>query len=725
MSIPIPLLPGFGSKHDHNRYKNYHGKKSQQFVARGEVMSQAPKNLITHVSGSFSARCNSEELEKEQQEIKSARMSTHQVCFRPESPRVKQIVNVNSRNKWLKLDREVLRFFMYFKEAVHESPLEHFRVRKCVLLYYLANDTVQISEPRVENSGLQQGAFLHNQPVNQLPGIKGEKILRLKDLGVGSELTLFGRTFLIVDADGKTRGYFAEKLNLELSSALPYPLDPVAVKKVEMESRVPVVSPKAQDTLKNFLEYGTQCLSFTALWENPAELPAHNIRRFMLHYYLADDTIEIKEVYNANSGREPFPKFLSRRKCVKEDGTNFEPSDFKCGEKVQINGRMLQLLTCNTFTRDFYTGIGIVQTNYPYTEPRKQYPKMVPAPYNGFGSEEDSLGSCYNLVLKPPKKDYHRQLTYADQIIKLRLLLQSHLPQDKDRVLLLSFHLEDETLSLYEPLRRNSGIPGGKFLERGRYINNETGKKFLTEDFRSALLTAVSKRYSRASPGDTGDIIEILKRKYQVLSGDSFSMEFYGIEKPIQEEVRVAQSLSEQFAGVNLRSTFRSVDIHRFGTLPTTVIMDTMTKLGLNFEAGNLDNVLRLVSQSKTAVWYNDLCDVLSLPLLHNESVMFKDITLRKLQGLSENLRGHLRENDVHESGYCDIERLYEMNVSDVELKVACPVALCEGGMVNYDILCDRVFDFPFTNTPVCKACGSTKNVVVKYNLNICHKCLE
>lgn len=41
------------------------------------------------------------------------------------------------------------------------------------------------------------------------------------------------------------------------------------------------------------------------------------------------------------------------------------------------------------------------------TLPAPKPPRTVP-PYNGFGSEEDSLGSCLNLLPKPPKKDFRK-----------------------------------------------------------------------------------------------------------------------------------------------------------------------------------------------------------------------------------------------------------------------------------------------------------------------------
>ena len=40
-------------------------------------------------------------------------------------------------------------------------------------------------------------------------------------------------------------------------------------------------------------------------------------RSFVLHYYLADDTMEILEVRRANAGRDPFPLFLKRGKVYK------------------------------------------------------------------------------------------------------------------------------------------------------------------------------------------------------------------------------------------------------------------------------------------------------------------------------------------------------------------------------------------------------------------------
>lgn len=62
--------------------------------------------------------------------------------------------------KWLKHDRQVLNFKGYFLEPVVENKDENYRVRKCIIYFYLDDDTFHIIEPKVENSGIPQGIFL-------------------------------------------------------------------------------------------------------------------------------------------------------------------------------------------------------------------------------------------------------------------------------------------------------------------------------------------------------------------------------------------------------------------------------------------------------------------------------------------------------------------------------------------------------------------------------------
>jgi hypothetical protein len=53
---------------------------------------------------------------------------------------------------------------------------------------------------------------------------------------------------------------------------------------------------------KQFLQNDRKVLEFYVQSDNP----------YIIHYYLADDTIDIREVNFPNNGRDPFPKMLKR-----------------------------------------------------------------------------------------------------------------------------------------------------------------------------------------------------------------------------------------------------------------------------------------------------------------------------------------------------------------------------------------------------------------------------
>src|SRR5690554_613946 len=67
-------------------------------------------------------------------------------------------------------DPTTIFFDAYFEEAVHQSPDERLRVRKCVIHFFLDDETVSIMEPRVKNSGIPQGVLMKRHRV-----LKGEK----------------------------------------------------------------------------------------------------------------------------------------------------------------------------------------------------------------------------------------------------------------------------------------------------------------------------------------------------------------------------------------------------------------------------------------------------------------------------------------------------------------------------------------------------------------------
>ncbi|KFV12664.1 EF-hand domain-containing family member C2, partial [Pterocles gutturalis] len=112
-------------------------------------------------------------------------------------------------------------------------------------------------------------------------------------------------------------------------------------------------------------------------------------------------------------------------------------------------------------------------TPVPYKAPPPPKTEKSFPPYTGFGSEEDSLCSCMGLLLKPPQKDFKKFMEkdrngMESNILRFVAKLVTDSPIDKDRKFIISYFLSDDTISVFEHIQKNTGILGGKFLERGR-----------------------------------------------------------------------------------------------------------------------------------------------------------------------------------------------------------------------------------------------------------------
>ena len=122
-------------------------------------------------------------------------------------------------------------------------------------------------------------------------------------------------------------------------------------------------------------------------------------RECVLHYFLADDTVEIREVIPRNSGRDAVPLFLRRQRLPKEPTAMTQPGqvttrtvlnvfgpmgeggryildslktgaihteyyhdqDFTIGSVINVWGRKFVLCSCDELTQDYYRskyGIG-------------------------------------------------------------------------------------------------------------------------------------------------------------------------------------------------------------------------------------------------------------------------------------------------------------------------------------------------------------------------------
>lgn len=68
------------------------------------------------------------------------------------------------------------------------------------------------------------------------------------------------------------------------------------------ESMQPLRPYEKHDTLKQFLDHDRHVLRFYCYWDD-TESMFGDPREMVLHYFLADDTIEIREIIPQNSGK--------------------------------------------------------------------------------------------------------------------------------------------------------------------------------------------------------------------------------------------------------------------------------------------------------------------------------------------------------------------------------------------------------------------------------------
>eukprot|EP00740_Mantoniella_antarctica_P001026 CAMPEP_0181396184 /NCGR_PEP_ID=MMETSP1106-20121128/28739_1 /TAXON_ID=81844 /ORGANISM="Mantoniella antarctica, Strain SL-175" /LENGTH=208 /DNA_ID=CAMNT_0023517857 /DNA_START=33 /DNA_END=656 /DNA_ORIENTATION=+ len=101
------------------------------------------------------------------------------------------------RPAWLAFDGVCLRFFGYFEDMETTKRTGLRRVRRCTVTLYLEDNTVDIREPKQENSGIVQGQLLKRMRVQKPDG----STYTPGDFVVGSSVRLYARTYIILACD--------------------------------------------------------------------------------------------------------------------------------------------------------------------------------------------------------------------------------------------------------------------------------------------------------------------------------------------------------------------------------------------------------------------------------------------------------------------------------------------------------------------------------------------
>lgn len=353
-----------------------------------------------------------------------------------------------------------------------EDPNENFRVRKCIIYYYLDDDTIHIIEPRVENSGIPQGIFLkrHKLPYPD----DHSKYYTWRDLNVSVNFNVYQRVFRIVDCDDFTKRFFANE-GVTLNAPEGYPDDLFAKTRAMINMKqtppdqaeikeyieVQLKGGRPNKKLESFLNNDRKVLVFNILWEDRTYDGGD--KYYILDYFLSDGKIEVKEINTQNSGRFPFPMLLKKQKLAKapilthcpgmslKDEEFYGPSDLFCGNKITIYGRECLIYDCDDFTKNWYSqNMGVQQKPLKPKAPKVDMKKMF-------------------------KQDMH--------VLRFEAVLVSTEPDDETRRFIISFYCGDDTIQIYEICDKNSGRIGGRFMERKKQTNPVTNRYYTEKDF--------------------------------------------------------------------------------------------------------------------------------------------------------------------------------------------------------------------------------------------------
>ncbi len=189
----------------------------------------------------------------------------------------------------------------------------------------MEDDTIQVVEARSKNAGYNQGTIIRRHRIPHPPPYD-DTFHTIEDLNVQKDVEFYGKKFKLIDCDEFTRN-FLTKLGVRVPVQLSPPSDPYQkIRDIQDGTQNPLRPYERVDSLKQFLEHDRHVLRFNCVWDD-RESTFGDLRELVLHYFLADDTIEIREVLPPNSGRDTSAVFLHRQRLPKDISNLGKPGD--------------------------------------------------------------------------------------------------------------------------------------------------------------------------------------------------------------------------------------------------------------------------------------------------------------------------------------------------------------------------------------------------------------
>jgi hypothetical protein len=425
-------------------------------------------------------------------------------------------------------DREVLRAFGYFQDAFKKElgPLDSvssqdsettvYLTHKVTLFYYVADNTLEVIEQRVPNSGVLGGTLMGRRPCLD----DGGQPVSPRSLAVGTTLRLLGHNIHIVDCDARTKDFLLNQHGVDSpEEPLPYPDTPSSFSALDatglltprprddvasQRSSQPSPHKKRMDQDMRFHQYEGVVLRFDCVLDERAGYLTHiAAKRYTLLFYMANQTLEVLvqperglDVPSTIVSRRILPKNWKDVKDTQRDRVEEEQivteRDLNIGEVIDVFGKPLLILSCDPFTQRFFQeefGLRLepmetpvmggseadrhlARKNKPFTIPPTSSSQFLPT-YNEVKEEEERKS---RKQADPAHELLWREYVRTGQIesdqkivVELKKVRRNRLEPEQN--VILTYYLEDFSFKLYAPPQKNSGVVGGSMMKKGRHLN--------------------------------------------------------------------------------------------------------------------------------------------------------------------------------------------------------------------------------------------------------------
>lgn len=257
-----------------------------------------------------------------------------------------------------------------------------------------------------------------------------------------------------------------------------------------------VVPHTSNKSFIKFFEHDGHVLRFFGVWRDSAG----DLQHLILHYFLADDTIEIRlQVGESRTSNVPFlrrhrvPKNVisfsmdGSNLAAQPDSTFYNVKDFVLGNSIDVYGKQIALCECDVSTVMYFESknipchpVNVAEFAGINAATGEVLTKEVEPACHSYRSDIAELES--NLPGSAAAKEPRKKGVDDKIVLRFSADMNTKDTLDKQRNFVISYFYVDNTFSVYEKYLINSGLPGGKYLERTQIKKPDGRSNYNSED---------------------------------------------------------------------------------------------------------------------------------------------------------------------------------------------------------------------------------------------------